>query len=153
MSLIKNEDGSYTIDATKLDVKIDSNQIWKSQTVKAILADADSSFRTKMKNGVLYSSWGIPVPPKDLNTLEQFEFYNETDVNNICAVITNCIVNEDNEVVLTFKPGGAKGYLLEKFIEVGNLPKFSMRAIGNVSYDKEDTQIVSVEEIISFDVI
>lgn len=153
MSLVKNEDGSYTINATKLDVKNESNQIWKSQLVKAILDNADSSFRTKLKDGVLYSSWGIPVPPKDLNNCEQFEFYNETDVNNICAVISNCIVNEDNEVVLTFKPEGAKGYILEKFIEVGNLPKFSMRAIGNVSYDKEDTQIVSVKEIISFDVI
>ena len=60
MSLVKNEDGSYTVNASKLDVKNESNQIWKSLPVKAILDDAESSFRIKLKDGVLYSSWGYP---------------------------------------------------------------------------------------------
>lgn len=153
MSLIKNEDGSYTVDATKLDVKNDSNQIWKSKMVKAILDDADSSFRTKLKEGGVYSNWGTPVPPKIMSAEESFEFYIQTNTEEVCATIIDCSVGPDNVVQVRFLPSGPKGHLLQSLIERGTKPTFGIRSIGEVSYDENYTQTVSVKEIITLDVI
>lgn len=153
MSLVKNEDGSYTVNASKLDVKNESNQIWKSLPVKAILDDAESSFRTKLKEGGVYSNWGFPVPPKDLTNYEQFKHYTQTNLEDTCAVILDCTLNEDNIIEVSFRPYGSKGHLLQTLIDKGVTPTFGIRSIGTVSYTEEHTQIVSVEEIITLDVL
>lgn len=153
MSLIKNADGSYTVDASKLDVKNESNQIWKSQTVKAILDDADDSFRTKLKEGRMYSKWGSPTPTKDMSVEEMFKFYNQTNIEDVCATIIDCSVEPDNVVQVRFRPFGPKGHLLQTLIESGIKPTFGLRSVGEVSYDENQTQIVSVKEIITLDVI
>ncbi|QXN70586.1 hypothetical protein AGENTSMITH_182 [Bacillus phage vB_BspM_AgentSmith] len=153
MSLVKNEDGSYTVNATKLDVKNESNQIWKSQLVKAILDNADSSFRTKLKEGGVYSNWGSPTPSKDMSIEESFEFYTQTNTEDTCAIVVDCNLEEDNVVQVRFRPFGPKGHLLQSLIEGGIKPTFGIRSIGEVNYDETHTQIVSVKEIITLDVV
>lgn len=114
----------------------------------AALADPESEFQKRLKNGAVFCEWGTPALGLDLAM--NVQRVREIQEDRVCARLLTAEM-EGDVLMGTIVPVGPFGSELKKLIDEGRHPTFGLRAFTHDSRREDGEVVIDHINVITFD--